>query len=236
MNFLLKFILVLVLLLLQIDSGIAQEVQLQHAQIRPTDKASLQRGVKLFMNYCSGCHSLQYVRYERIASDLGISPQLMKQNLIFADAKMGDRIAVALTKQDAQNWFGVVPPDLTLIAKIHGVDWLYTFLHGFYQDERRPWGANNSLFPDVAMPHVLVSLQGIQVKSAKGQLKLKTPGLLTAREYDQVINDIVNFLHYTAAPEQLHRQYLGLWVLLFLTIFAILMYLLKQHYWKTIKN
>lgn len=211
---------------------------LQIAHIYPADKASLQRGAGLYMNYCSGCHSLQYMRYQRLADDLSIPAKLVQDNLIFSEAKLGDPIKSNIFSKDAEAWFGVAPPDLTLIAKIRGVDWLYTYLHSFYQDDNRPWGTNNLLFPEVAMPHVLVSLQGVQqpVYSRDNQyiigLKLIKPGQLSQREYDQVINDLVNFLAYTAAPEKLERQDLGIRVLLFLAIFAILAYLLKRVYWQ----
>lgn len=237
-SYLTIILLVLGTLLFKLAQASETSIKLQQAHIYPSDKASLQRGAKLFMNYCSGCHSLQYMRYQRIAEDLGINEKLLKENLIFSAAKPGDPVESALLPTDAKNWFGVVPPDLTLIAKIRGVNWLYTFLHGFYQDDNRPWGTNNILFPEVAMPHVLAPLQGIQsynlAKPEQPQpiLLLKQPGLLTAREYDQAINDLVNFLAYTAAPEKLKRQYLGMGVLLFLAIFAILTYLLKKQYWK----
>lgn len=231
---------VLGLLLFKLTQAAETSIKLQQAHVYPSDKASLQRGVKLFMNYCSGCHSLQYMRYQRIADDLNINEKLLKENLIFSAAKLGDPVESALLPTDAKNWFGVIPPDLTLIAKIRGVNWLYTFLHGFYQDDNRPWGTNNILFPEVAMPHVLAPLQGIQSygppnpRQPQPTLILKQPGLLTAREYDQAINDLVNFLAYAAAPEKLKRQYLGMGVLLFLVIFAILTYLLKREYWKKI--
>ncbi|MDF2866763.1 MAG: cytochrome [Gammaproteobacteria bacterium] len=239
---LILFCLAVGLFLFSITQAADTPIKLQQAHIYPSDKPSLQRGAKLFMNYCSGCHSLQYMRYQRIAEDLGISEKLLKENLIFSAAKPADPVESALLARDAKNWFGVVPPDLTLIAKIRGVDWLYTFLQAFYQDNNRPWGVNNLLFPEVAMPHVLAPLQGIQVYSAlkpeqpQPTLSLEQPGLLTTREYDQAINDLVNFLAYTAAPEKLKRQYLGMGVLLFLAIFAILTYLLKREYWKKINE
>jgi ubiquinol-cytochrome c reductase cytochrome c1 subunit len=214
--------------------GVAMAMPLQPAEIRPSDLASLQRGAKFFMNYCSGCHSLQFMRYDKLGQDLSVSQKLLQENLVFAPAKLSDPIVRALRAEDAQRWFGVSPPDLTLIAKVRSPDWLYTFLHGFYQADDKPWGTDNLLFPGVAMPHALVSLQGIQRLSADERLSLAQPGLLSPQEYDRTINDIVNFLVYTAAPEKLARQYLGLWVLLFLTIFAILAYLLKRQYWKHI--
>jgi len=221
-------------LLLQSSMVLAE---LKSAHIHPNDRASLQRGAKLFMNYCSGCHSLQYMRYQRLGVDLGISEKLLRENLIFPEARVSNPIQAALDPLDAKKWFGAMPPDLTLAAKNRGVDWLYTFLTSFYQDVNRPWGTNNLLYPEVAMPHVLVSLQGVQVYAktqSDSQLLLKQPGLLNAREYEQAVNDLVNFLAYTASPEKLKRQYLGLGVLLFLVIFAILTYLLKREYWNKI--
>ncbi len=222
------------LLLLCCRLGLADSISLMHAQIRPSDTASLQRGAKLYMNYCSGCHSLQFMRYDKLAEDLHLSQKLVQDYLLFASVKTDAPIERALQPQDAQKWFGVSPPDLTLIAKVRSADWLYTFLHSFYQAENRLWGSDNLLFPGVAMPHVLVSLQGIQHKDSAASLKRIQPGLLSPREYEQTLNDIVNFLVYTATPEKLTRQYLGLWVLLFLAIFAILAYLLKRLYWQHI--
>lgn len=213
---------------------------LQKADIDPYDKASLQRGAAVFVNYCMGCHSLQYMRYNSVAKDLGlidlnglVLEKTIKTKLNFVSDKSTDNMVHSMPKLDAGKWFGVPPPDLSLIARVRGVDWLYSYLKGFYQDDTRPWGMNNVIFPDVGMPHVLLELQGVQEKGPTG-LALKTPGSLSVEEYDQVVRDLVNFLEYAGEPIKLERQRLGVWVLLFLTIFLIFAYLLKREYWKDV--
>ena len=157
-----------------------------------------------------------------------------------------DVIEAAMPKEDSAQWFGVAPPDLTLVARVRGVDWLYTYLQGFYDDPKRPWGVNNAVFPDVGMPHVLQPLQGRQVALTKTEkvgaesrsrvvgLELVEPGELSPKEYKAVVADIVNFLDYVAEPIKLERRRLGVWVLCFVFIFTILAYLLKREYWKDV--
>jgi len=228
--------------------------------INHTDKASLQRGAKLYMNYCAGCHSLQYMRYISMAKDIGITDatgkvylDVLKENLILdKTAKPYDTLYVSMPKHDVKNWFGVVPPDLSLVIRQRGVDWIYTYLHSFYRDNNRPWGTNNELLPGVAMPNILLDLQGEQdpvyvskrlklngtYKDVKvlDYLKLTKPGRLASVEFDRVLTDLVNFLDYVAEPIKVERRHLGFWVLGFLLIFTILAYLLKREYWKDIKN
>lgn len=199
---------------------------LDKAPIDPSDLASLQRGAKLYMNYCVGCHSLRFSRYGNMAKDIGIADsqgkildQAVKENLIFSGATLNDPIVAAMKKQDAANWFGIVPPDLSLIARSRGVDWLYTYLRSFYPDNAKTWGVNNHLFPDVAMPHVLNDLQK----------------QLSKQEYDLAVADIVNFLAYVGEPNQQTRKRLGVWVLVFLGILFIFAALLKREYWKDVK-
>lgn len=218
---------------------------LQHADIDLRDQASLQRGAKYFMNYCNGCHSLQYMRYNRLAKDLGIDEIALRQNLLFGDAKPGDLITSSMTDDDALKWFGVVPPDLTLVTRWRSSDWVYTYLKSFYLDDTRPYGVNNVLFPLVGMPHVLGDLQGRQQAvmqpphepggepTIKG-LKLVEEGGLSPKEYDTLVRDITNFLTYAGEPFKLERERIGRYVLLFLGFLFILAYLLKKEYWKDV--
>ncbi|MGL5360421.1 MAG: cytochrome c1 [Shewanella sp.] len=209
------------------------KVHLEDANIDLHDKASLVRGVDLFQHYCSGCHSTQYQRYERVATDLGISADEMRSKYMFTDAKIGELMQNAIPAKDAAKWFGATPPDLTLVARVRGEDWVYSYLKGFYQDPSRPFGVNNSVFPAVGMPHVLQELQGMPVKQEDGSVVV-TGGKLTAEEYDQAVRDITGFLVYSAEPVKLEREALGWWVLGFLFIFFIVAYLLKKEYWKDV--
>lgn len=206
------------------------EVPLQRAPIDLQDLASLQRGAVLFMNRCSTCHSLHYLRYDRMGRDIGLvdsDGELMgdaiKQNLMFVGDKLSDTIQTAMTKDQGVAWFGVAPPDLSLTARSRGVNWLYTYLKSFYLDEKRPWGVNNTVFPDVAMPDVLYGLRQELLMEENGQQK-----------YDRVVLDLVNFLAYAAEPMQLERKKVGIWVMLFLGIFCVFAWLLKREYWKDV--
>ena len=222
------------------------EVILDKAPIDLRDLPSLQRGAQLFMNHCSGCHSLKYVRYSTLAKEIGIVDskgqvleQAVKDNLMFVGDKMSDTIRSAMTKEEGATWFGVAPPDLSLVARARGADWLYTYLRSFYLDPKRPWGVNNKIFPDVAMPDVLFNLrQRLQAeetaqaslapfKEAEHQLKIN-------EKYDAAVLDLVNFLCFVGEPVQVFRQRLGIWVLLFLGIFLVFAYLLKREYWKDV--
>jgi ubiquinol-cytochrome c reductase cytochrome c1 subunit len=209
---------------------------------------SLQRGARNFVNYCLGCHSAQYVRYNRLAQDLQISEDQLIANLMFAAEKPQETMTIAMRAEDAKRWFGVAPPDLSLIARSRGADYLFNFLRGFYVDASRPTGVNNVMLPNAAMPHVLWELQGAQeavledralpgggTETVLEELRLASPGKLSPEQYDQFVRDIVNFLVYVGEPMQLERQRLGLWVLAFLLVFGILAYLLKQEIWKDVK-
>lgn len=224
---------------------------LDHIVTNISDKASLQRGVKFYMNYCAGCHATQFQRYERVADDLGIPHELMMDNLVFTDAKIGDLMKNGMIKAEANQWFGAAPPDLTMVARVRGADWLYTYLRTFYLDPKRPWGVNNLVFPDVAMPHVLLELQGGLIDTcagdAAGQIDTLTgktlcglvpdanhKGSMTPEVYDQAIYDLVNFLEYSGEPMQLERQKVGIYVLLFLVFFFGVAYLLKREYWRDV--
>jgi ubiquinol-cytochrome c reductase cytochrome c1 subunit len=210
--------------------------------------ASLQRGARNFVNYCLGCHSAQYVRYNRLAEDLQITEQQLIDNLMFAAEKPTETMKIAMRPGDAERWFGIQPPDLSLIARAKGADYVYNFLRGFYLDPKRPAGVNNVMLPNAAMPHVLVELQGTQsavfeeVNAGEGmtqkvfrEFAAVTPGKLSPAEYDEFVRDTVNFLVYIAEPMQLERQRLGIGVLAFLLVFGILAWLLKQEIWKDVR-
>lgn len=219
---------------------------LDKAEYDLSDKASLQRGAATFMNYCAGCHSTQYQRYNRVAADIGIPDDLMKENLVFTGAKIGDLMKSAMSEKDAARWFGAPPPDLTLVARVRGADWIYTYLRSFYVDETRPFGVNNAVFPSVGMPHVLEPLQGtpraeLETHTLDGvemqqvvSIKSDGNGEMNNEEYDQTVLDLVNFLVYSAEPVQQERERMGFWVLGFIAIFFIFTVLLKKEFWRDV--
>jgi ubiquinol-cytochrome c reductase cytochrome c1 subunit len=216
-------------------------VHLDDADIDVSDTASLQRGAKYFVNYCTGCHSLKFQRYNRLVKDLGLTADEVKGNLMFTTDNIGETMTIAMDPQDAEKWFGVTPPDLSVTARARGVDWIYTYLRSFYADEKRPFGVNNTVFPDVGMPNVFWELQGVQkavVTEVDGKkvtkLEIAKAGTLSAEEFDGVARDLTAFLSYVGEPAQLKRQSMGKWVLLFIGIFFVLAYLLKKEYWKDI--
>ena len=221
-------------------------VTLEKANIDPTNKQSLQRGARIFVNYCLSCHSAALMRYERIGNDLGVDEKLVSQNLMFTGGKVGELMTVATAADDAKAWFGTVPPDLTVIARARGVDWLYSYMRAFYRDDSRHIGTNNLVFPDVGMPNVLWELQGMQepvittVKDHDGtehkvvELELVEPGLQTPKEFDRTVRDLVNFLDYMGEPAKYERRHLGTKVILFLLVFLVLAILLKKEFWKDI--
>jgi len=213
---------------------------LQHANVNVNDTAAAQRGARLFVNYCMSCHSANYMRYKRLATDLKLDEQAVMENLVFSDAKIGDRMTIAMRPADAAKWLGKTPPDLTLVARSRGVDWLYTYFKTFYQDASGHW--NNQVLPNAAMPHVFWQLQGIQKPlyathdghESIERLVLDKPGLQTPEEYDGTVRDLVTFLAYLSEPAQLERKDIGIWVLLFLAFFAMVAYLLKAEYWRDV--
>jgi len=221
-------------------------VHIDEANIDPTNTRSLQRGARLFVNYCLSCHSAGLMRYERIGKDLGIDERLVAENLMFTGGKVGDLMTVATAADDAKEWFGTVPPDLSVIARARGVDWLYTYMRTFYRDDSRLIGINNLVFPDVGMPHVLWELQGWQepvvttVKDHDGtetkvvELELVEPGKLSPKEYDRAIRDLVNFLDYMGEPAKYERRSLGVKVIMFLLAFLVVAYLMKKDFWKDV--
>jgi ubiquinol-cytochrome c reductase cytochrome c1 subunit len=205
--------------------------------------ASLQRGARNFMNYCSGCHSAKFVRYNRLAADLQIPAAELQKNLMFTADKPFDTIRSAMLVDDAKKWFGNPPPDLSLMARARGTDYLYAFLRGFYRDPSRPTGVNNTMLKGAAMPHVLADLQGVQTAvfktGADGQVEfekfeLSEKGSLTPAQYDDFVRDTVNFLQYIGEPIETQRKDLGIWVLLFLLVFTGFAYLLNKEYWKDV--
>ncbi|MCJ2378013.1 cytochrome c1 [Vibrio sp. ZSDZ34] len=242
-----KWIVVLFALLPSIALAAGGNVHLDKANNDLTDKASLQNGAKLFVNYCLGCHSTQYQRYERVANDLDIPVELAKESLVFdPEAKIGDLMVNSMPQKQAANWFGAPPPDLTLVARVRGADWLYTYLRSFYADPSRPFGVNNVTFPNVGMPHVLEELQGVpsaiyetkmvdgeEVKAIVGT-ETDGRGELSSSEYDSAVRDLVNFLEYSGDPVKLERHALGWWVMAFLVLFTIVVVLLKKEYWRDV--
>ena len=216
---------------------------LEHADIDLTDQAALQRGAKYFVNYCQGCHSLKYFRYERM-QDFGLNIDEIKDNLIFDGSKPGYLMTIAMPDADAAEWFGAAAPDLTLVARLKkgGGDWVYSYLKGFYADPSRPMGVNNTIFPNVGMPHVLWELQGVQTAviaedehGNKVVQELKPgKGKLSAEEYDEVARDLSTFLVHVAEPMKLERQRVGIYVMLFLLVFFVVAIMLKKEYWKDV--
>ncbi len=217
------------------------------------DKAAMQRGAATFSNYCLSCHAASYSRYNRVGKDLGISDDLVSENLIFTTDKYGEKTKVGelmkttMSKEYAEAAFGTVPPDLSLVARSRGTHWLYNYLRGFYIDETRPFGVNNGVFPLVAMPHVLAELEGTKKLITEEQddghggkhhvmvgFEQVTPGSMTPEEYDQTVKDLVAFLDYLAEPYKQKRQNVGTGVLIFLFVLLILSYLLKKEYWKDV--
>jgi len=220
------------------------EPELESADIDLTDKGSLQRGAKYFVNYCQGCHTAKYFRYERL-QDFDLSLDEIKQNLIFGDSKPGEHMTIAMPEVDAAEWFGAAPPDLTLTARLkhNGADWLYSYLKGFYADESRPMGVNNTVFPNVGMPHVLWELQGVQQAVYKedghgnkvvDHLQPAVGGSMSAEEYDGVARDLAAFLVHIAEPMKLERQRIGIYVMLFLLVFFVVAIMLKKEFWKDV--
>ena len=221
--------------------GASSSAELKPVFIDLGNKASLQRGAQIFFNNCSGCHTLQYHRYSKLVNDLSISEAMVKSNLILTTqkggepTKLGSTITNSINHDSIKEAFGVVPPDLTLTARSRGPEWIYTFLTSFYEDESRPMGVNNILYPNVNMPHVLWYKEGLKTYDENNQLTLKVDGQLSQKEYEQEITDLVNFLTYVSEPAQLERYSIGFWVMIFLVFFAFITYLLKIEYWRDIK-
>lgn len=220
--------------------------QLLRANVDLGNRESLQRGAQLFVNYCVSCHSANYMRYGRVATDLGIPEDVVKANMMFTTDKIGDPMHIAMKPTDAENWFGVAPPDLSVVARSRGPDWLFSFLNGFYVDANKPTGVNNVYFPNTAMPHVLWEMQGLnravfKTESLHGvetqvfeQFEQERPGTLDQAAYLKATRDLVNFLTYVGEPAKLVRYSLGVKVLVFLLVLWIVAYALKREYWKDV--
>ncbi len=214
--------------------GVASEgSELPGFKVDLTNRAGLQRGARTFVNYCVSCHSAEFMRYSRLAQDLGLSPEQVQANMVFNGGDANQVMRVALVKKDGARWFGQAPPDLTLAARSRGAQWLYGYLRSFYLDPARPFGVNNSVFPNAAMPHVLAGLQGTQ-ELRDGHLEQVAPGTLKPAEYDAVVRDLVNFMVYMGEPAKLVRYSLGIKVMLFLLVFCGLAYMVKREYWRDV--
>lgn len=252
-----QFLLLLFAATLSAGAAANESVPLDRASIDIHDTASLQRGARTFVNYCLNCHGAQSMRYNRL-EDLGLTKEQIQDNLMFATEKVGDTMTVAIRKADAREWFGNPPPDLSVIARSRGADWLYSYLRGYYRDEKTATGWNNIVFPMVAMPHVLYRLQGEQVLKPAGEgkegaegkeakpaegaeahhagptLVLDKPGTLTPAQYDAVVADLVNYLVYMGEPAMAQRHKTGAAVLIFLAFAFVVVYALKREYWKDV--
>ncbi|HEX4326251.1 MAG TPA: cytochrome c1 [Burkholderiales bacterium] len=233
-----------------------EEIKLDHILIdRSTDVQALQHGAQIFVNYCLNCHSAVSMRYNRL-HDIGLTDEQIKASLLFSGDKVGDLMTISLTKKDGKAWFGAAPPDLSVIARAKsselgsGADWLYTYLRSFYLDPSRPTGWNNTLFPNVGMPHVLYELQGSQravykeekdeheegktVRKFEG-FELEKPGMLSKLQYDEAVADLVSYLVWMGEPEAAHRKQLGVLVLIFLSLLLLpCAWWLHHVYWKDI--
>ncbi|MGB5210408.1 MAG: cytochrome c1 [Gammaproteobacteria bacterium] len=223
------------------------DAHLQRIDVDISNEAALQRGSKYFVNYCLGCHSAQYVRYNRLAQDLGITEEQLVDNLMFTGERPFDTMEIAMPAADAATWYGRTPPDLSLVARARGESWIYSFLKSFYLDPIKPTGVNNLVLPGASMPHVLWELQGTQRAVFREEIdslghpheifdrfEMVTPGTLNAQEYDTMVRDLVTFLSYIGEPVQLERRALGVKVILFLLVFLLFAFLLKKEIWKDI--
>ena len=219
--------------------------RLDHSPNDTRDIVSLQEGARTFVNYCQGCHGAQYMRYNRL-TEIGLTEAQIRDNLMFTVDKVGDTMKTAMPAKEAKPWFGVAPPDLSVIARSRGADWLYTYLRTFYRDPKSATGWNNVVFPNVGMPHALWTLQGerkLEVEKVKeaGEERLEykwvqlTPGKLSQVEYDAAVRDLVNFLVYVGEPAANRRHAIGIVVLFVLGVLFVFAYLLKKEYWKDVK-
>ena len=212
--------------------------KLDRAPVNLHDKLSLQRGAQIFVNHCLNCHSASAMRYSKLI-DLGLTEEQVRANLMFATDRVGDTMTTALDPKEGKAFFGVNPPDLSLVARSRGADWLYTYMRGFYRDPATKSGWNNTVFPNVGMPHVLWEYQGSQVAHAAdhgaAKLALAEPGRLAPAEYDKYVGDLVNYLVYMGEPARAKRVQIGIVVMFFLAIFFVITVLLKKEYWKDVR-
>lgn len=223
------------------------QVELDHVKVDLSDRDSLQRGARIFVNYCLSCHSASYMRYSTMGHDLGISDELVKENLLFAADKVGDLMKAVMPPADAKDWFGAAPPDLSVTARSRGPDWIYTYMRSFYRDPKSPTGWNNRVLTNVSMPNVLYEWQGEQravfetVKDAHGAdhqvlkgFEIESPGTMTREDFDRAIRDLTNFMVYLGEPAKLVRNGIGVWTILFLLGFTFVAWLMKKEYWKDV--
>ena len=244
---LLNNIILTLFFMFSVEAFATSSSKLSHMKVDLSNQQSLQRGAKIFINYCLSCHSAAYMRYNRMGQDLSISDDVLKENLMFGAEKVGDVMSISMRQEDSINYFGVIPPDLSVIARSRGADWLYTYFKTFYKDDSRPFGVNNLVYKDTAMPHVLWELQGEQHLVSKESIaavyydpsysdfvELVSPGKLTEKEYDRTVRDLVNYLVYMGEPIKLKRTKIGVWVMFYLFIFLLIAYMLKKEYWKDI--
>jgi len=222
-------------------------VELEKANIDPGNKASLQRGARNFMNYCSGCHSAQYVRFNTIGKYLDLSEEQLIDNLMFNAEKTFETIQTSMPKQNAARWYGKIPPDMSLMARAKGADYIYSYLKSFYLDPESPTGVDNLVLSGTSMPDVLWELQGYQnavfsTHTDEGvstqvfeHFEPATAGKLSAEDYDMIVRDTVNFLAYISEPIRADRRKIGTWVLIYLLVFLIIARMLKKQIWKDVK-
>ena len=213
----------------------AENIELSKAPIDLTNNQSLQRGAKTFINYCLNCHSANFMRYSNL-QDIGLSAETIKNDLLFTGDKIGDTMSVNMSTKDSKKWFGASPPDLSVVARSRGADWIYSYMRGFYSDPSRPMGWNNTVYVNSAMPHILWELQGEQILNPKTKkLEKFSSGKLNAKEYDAMIADLTNYLVYMSEPDQLKRKKMGYYVIGFLLLLLFLTIKLKKEYWRDIK-
>ena len=213
----------------------AENIELSKAPVDLTDNQSLQRGAKIFTNYCLNCHSAKYMRYSNL-QDIGLSAETIKNDLLFTGNKIGDTMSVNMSMKDSKKWFGASPPDLSVVARSRGADWIYSYMRGFYRDPTRPMGWNNTVYVNSAMPHILWELEGEKILNPKTKkLEKFSSGKLNAKEYDATIADLTNYLVYMSEPDQLKRKKMGYYVIGFLLLLLFLTIKLKKEYWRDIK-
>ena len=231
-----KKIIIFILLLIQSSFIFAsEEVYLEKAPIDLSDQPSLQKGARTFINYCLNCHSAKYMRYNKLL-DIGLSKKDIKENLLFTGKKIGDPMEISMPVTESKKWFGATPPDLSVIARSRGSDWIYSYMKGFYRDSSREIGWNNIVYVNSAMPHILWELQGEQeLDKITGELSLIKAGKLNEKEYDSVIVDLTNYITYMSEPDQLKRKKMGFYVVGFLLLLLVLTVKLKKEFWKDIK-
>jgi len=231
-----KAIIILILLLIQSSFIFASEdIHLEKVPINLSDQPSLQKGARTFINYCLNCHSAKYMRYNKLL-DIGLSKKDIKENLLFTGKKIGDPMEISMPVAESKKWFGATPPDLSVVARSRGSDWIYSYMKGFYRDSSREIGWNNIVYVNSAMPHILWELQGEKELDQKtGKLSLIKAGKLNEKEYDSVITDLTNFITYMSEPGQLKRKKMGFYVVGFLLLLLVLTVKLKKEFWKDIK-